>query len=75
MSKKKIVPITKSVRGSAQITEADAKNFLEELCIICRRYNLSLAHEDTQGGFIVEHYSEHNEAWLKEASIKQDNKF
>jgi len=27
--------------------------FLDEIYAICKKYNLSLSHEDCQGGFII----------------------
>lgn len=46
------------------------KAFLEEIAVVCRKYNLSIAHEDEQCGFYVESYKECNIQWLLSASKK-----
>lgn len=43
--------------------------FLDEIYAICKKYNLSLSHEDCQGGFIIEPYKEANIDWLDVASV------
>ena len=45
-------------------------DFLKEIEEVCSRYNLSIAHEDCHGGFIIEKYSKDNIQWLKYASIE-----
>lgn len=42
----------------------EAQAFLEEVLEVCKKYRLSLAHEDHQGGFLVEPYSVTNAMWL-----------
>lgn len=42
--------------------------FLAEVEATCRKYGLSLTHEDEQGGFIVEVLKERNLNWLAGAS-------
>ena len=42
--------------------------FLKELTNLCKTYNLSIAHEDRQGSFIIEKYDKDNIAWLYSAS-------
>lgn len=44
--------------------------FLEEIEAICKKYDFSISHEDWQGGFEIEKYSQSNIDWLKEATIK-----
>ena len=46
------------------------KEFLNEIVKLCKKYNLSLSHEDTHGAFIVEKYNEGNIEWLKAAFDK-----
>ena len=41
--------------------------FLEEIIKLCKKYKLSISHEDTQGSFIIEEYSEKNIKWLQQA--------
>lgn len=41
--------------------------FLDEIEAVCRRHNLSIAHEDREGGFEIEPFSDDNMDWLREA--------
>ena len=43
-------------------------NFLEDIKIICKKYNLSISHEDYHGAFLIEKYNEENIKWLFNAS-------
>lgn len=43
-------------------------SFLNELEVLCRKYDISIAHEDTQGGFIIQRYKHSNMIWLKAAT-------
>lgn len=43
--------------------------FMEELEALYKKYDLSIAHEDQQGGFIIEKYSDFNMDWMKEADV------
>lgn len=40
------------------------KNFIEEIDLVCKKYNLSISHEDEHGRFIIEDYYESNIEWL-----------
>ena len=42
--------------------------FLKEIESVCKKYDFSISHEESQGGFILEKYDEYNIEWLKEAS-------
>ena len=46
---------------------AAVQAFLAELAEVCRRHNLSLSHEDTEGAFRVQSFDECNIDWLKAA--------
>ena len=48
-------------------TSKDPKLFVDELIKVCKKFDMSLAHEDTQGAFKIEKYKEENIDWLKEA--------
>lgn len=43
--------------------------FLEEIEAICKKYDLSISHQDLQGAFIIEKYSDSNMEWLKDATV------
>ena len=43
--------------------------FLTEIVRVSKEHGLSLSHEDTQGAFIVEKYSQDNIQWLMDAII------
>ena len=45
------------------------KNFFKEYEELCKKYNFSLAHEDCEGGFILEEFDEDNINWVKSAYI------
>lgn len=42
--------------------------FLFEVNQTAKRYGLSISHEDTGGGFVVEPYSRDREEWLAQAA-------
>lgn len=44
------------------------KNFLNEIKSICKKYDLSISHEDCFGSFIIENYNSENIEWLFKAS-------
>lgn len=48
-------------------------DFLEEIKTVCKKHGFSIAHEDVQGGFIIENYNSGNIHWLMEASISIEN--
>lgn len=43
------------------------ERFLEEIKMICKKYNLSISHEDGHGCFLIEEYNERNVEWLFDA--------
>lgn len=43
-------------------------DFFEAIEKACKEHGLSIAHEDGQGGFIIEEYKNCNIEWIKEAS-------
>lgn len=47
----------------------EVQSFLDELDELCRKYNMSISHEDSQGGFIIEEYNPDNIDWLREAKV------
>lgn len=49
-------------------TPIEMENFFNEIDILCKKYNLSISHENSHGNFIIEKYSEYNSDWLRSAS-------
>lgn len=49
--------------------------FLDELFKLYKKHNISISHEDGQGGFIlnVDQYMEDDIKWIHRASIEIDN--
>ena len=43
------------------------ESFIDDIVNIYKKYNLSLSHEDTQGAFKIEKYSDENVDWIREA--------
>lgn len=54
------------------IMEEQKEAFLKELIEVCRKHNLSLAHEDHQGAFFVCPFREEIIEWLGAAWIEED---
>ena len=46
------------------------KDFLEEIKSVCKKYNMSISHEDIHGSFIINNYNECDFAWLSNATIE-----
>ena len=44
------------------------EKFLEDIKMVCQKYNLSISHEDYHGAFLIEGYDEDNIEWLFDAS-------
>ena len=48
----------------------DVTLFLKEIAEVCKKYNMSISHEDGQGGFIIEKYDPHYVEWLTYAAYE-----
>lgn len=48
------------------------KAFIEELMLLYTKYGLSIAHEDSQGAFLIENDNVINREWIKCAFIEID---
>lgn len=48
--------------------ENNIKNFLREYKELCKKYNVSLGHEDEYGGFILYEYDEDMIEWVEAAN-------
>ena len=46
------------------------KSFLDEIEKLCKKYELSISHEDCGGSFIVEEYDDYNIEWLRSARVE-----
>lgn len=46
----------------------EMRDFKNEVIELMKKYNLSISHEDSHGGFIIERYDEYNVEWFKDAS-------
>lgn len=47
---------------------AEMEAFLDDIVAVCRKHRLSIAHEDIQGGFVVEPLKGGNIAWITNAA-------
>ncbi|QCQ60055.1 hypothetical protein Barba10S_gp009 [Rheinheimera phage vB_RspM_Barba10S] len=54
------------------ITESNKDNFMSELMKLMLRHNISIAHEDTQGAFIIRQFNRSDALWMLSASLKGD---
>ena len=52
-------------------TDPKVQKFLEDIWKVCEKHGMSISHEDTQGGFIIENISESNKTWLFGASVNK----
>lgn len=50
-------------------TPNNIKNFIKEIETICKKYNLSISHEDSHGAFIITKYDDTNIKWLNDCLI------
>ncbi|MFK7678754.1 hypothetical protein ACI3ER_11990 [Bacillus sp. Wb] len=57
----------------SNITEKKFNDFIDDIVKVYEKHNMSIAHEDGHGAFIVEDLEEENIKWLKDA-IKQFSK-
>jgi hypothetical protein len=46
--------------------------FFAEIDAVCRKYGLTIAHEDVHGSFIIENFKIHNLEWLEMACKNYD---
>ncbi len=48
--------------------------FLYDVVAVCKRHDMSLSHEDVEGAFRVQPFSENNIEWLKAAFDETETK-
>jgi len=53
------------------IDKEKGKEFLAEVEKLCRKYNISISHEDQHGAFLLEEFDEELMSWLKGASYSR----
>lgn len=46
--------------------------FKEDVIKLCEQYELSIAHEDGHGNFIIEDFKESNIEWFRQAIVDID---
>jgi hypothetical protein len=44
--------------------------FINAVCKLCEEKGFSIAHEDTQGAFIIEPWNQYDENWLQDAFVE-----
>lgn len=49
----------------------DVDKFLLDIIDVSKKHNMTIAHEDCQGGFLVENWDESNLSWLFSATDKR----
>ena len=58
----------RKTREFIELSESQVK-FFDEIEEICKKYNLSISHEDTHGSFVIEKHNQSNIDWLKSAIL------
>lgn len=64
---------TRAGNETTRVEDERVEEFLQAIIEVCRKYGLSLSHEDAHGGFIVENYRKENIEWLLAAAIGEDD--
>ena len=52
--------------------DKDVDAFLHEIIKVCKKHNMSIGHEDSQGAFEIYRYDKKLSEWLKSAMIRRD---
>lgn len=47
--------------------------FFNEIDAVCKKYNLSISHEDGHGAFLINNYVDGNIEWLEDATLITNN--
>ena len=56
------------------VAEQQVKDFIDEVIAAYKKHGLSISHEDTQGAFVIQKFSEANVSWLRAAHIETERK-
>ena len=57
-------------KQGAEIENEAIDSFIDDIKRVCRQHGMSISHEDGQGAFEIEAYSEDNLKWLEAAFDK-----
>lgn len=57
------------IADSKQIESQSIDSFLQEIELVCKRHGFSISHQDNNGAFVIERYSEDNILWLIGAQV------
>ena len=60
--------LTNESSSVPEIRPEKIQKFINEIDSVCKKYNLSISHEDSQGGFIIDTYDKYYTDWLNGAS-------
>lgn len=60
-------------KGDFEETPEDIINFLKDIEDVCKKHNMSILHEDSQGGFEIDEFDKYNLEWLANASDIRGN--
>lgn len=54
--------------ATRQYVQSDKQDaFIEELIAVCKKYNMSISHEDKHGAFEIRKHSKLDDDWLRRA--------
>lgn len=45
--------------------------FLKEIEEVCKKYNMTISHEDIHGEFIIKEFNQDSIEWLKDAQLAE----
>ena len=60
------------VANDKDFVDLPTEQFFSEIEAVCRKYGLSISHEDSHGGFVIEPFDESNLDWLRGASFTKE---
>jgi len=56
-----------NLQKKKNIENKKVDEFLDEILAVFKKHNMSLAHEDAEGSFMVENYNSENIDWISTA--------
>lgn len=51
------------------INKKKLADFLDEIEAVCRKHQITIAHEDSNGGFLFDDFRQRNLSWLREGLV------